>query len=157
MLFADYMAAIRRKLRKATGFDAAFWRTLAEAYLWVTTAWLGLRLVGYLRLKTALADARVGRVRPYDRSELGELAEAVDVAARNHLLSITCLPRSLALCRLARARGFPAEIQFGVARRGAGFRAHAWVEVDGHIVGDRQDVDIEFARLEGIVGDGTER
>ena len=42
-----------------------------------------------------------------------------------------CLPRSLALYRLARRRGFAARVHCGVRRNGGGLIGHAWLTVDG--------------------------
>jgi hypothetical protein len=42
-----------------------------------------------------------------------------------------CLPRSLALYRLARRRGVPARLHCGVRRNGRGLIGHAWLTVDG--------------------------
>lgn len=57
----------------------------------------------------------------------------VDAAAS--LLGVSCLPRSLVLWRLMRARG--AIVRLGVAQSAAqGFAAHAWVEIDGRALND---------------------
>jgi len=42
-----------------------------------------------------------------------------------------CLPRSLALFRLARRRGVAARLHCGVRRNGGGLIGHAWLTVDG--------------------------
>jgi hypothetical protein len=44
---------------------------------------------------------------------------------------LACLPRSLALYRLARLRGIEARLHCGVRRQGDGIIGHAWVTVDG--------------------------
>jgi len=42
-----------------------------------------------------------------------------------------CLVQSLALDRMLRRRGHPAEVRIGVKREGGGLAAHAWVEYEG--------------------------
>ena len=42
-----------------------------------------------------------------------------------------CLPRSLALYRLARRRGVAARLHCGVRRNGGGLIGHAWLTVEG--------------------------
>jgi hypothetical protein len=44
---------------------------------------------------------------------------------------LACLPRSLALYRLARLRGIDARLHCGVRRDADGIVGHAWVTVDG--------------------------
>lgn len=66
--------------------------------------------------------------------DLNELARVVHgMAAR---LRLSCLPRSLALCRLLRERGYPAEVKIGVRREAGRLRAHAWVELRGELLGE---------------------
>lgn len=66
----------------------------------------------------------------------------VDAAAS--LVGASCLPRSLVLWHLVRARG--AMIRLGVARSALqGFAAHAWVEIDGRTLNDRTDAIADYA------------
>jgi hypothetical protein len=46
-----------------------------------------------------------------------------------------CLPRSLVLFRLLRAQGEAAELVIGLPREASSSDAHAWVEIDGRVVG----------------------
>ncbi len=143
------VATVRRKALKASRLGIGGWFLLARSFWWVTVAFVGLRVVGYSRCVRALVRRLREPVRSYDADRLGELASSVDIASRNHVLTVTCLPRSMALLRLARAEGFPAEVRIGVDRpEESSIRAHAWVEVEGQVVGDRQDIGDEFARLE---------
>lgn len=70
----------------------------------------------------------------HEEEEGPELARWVEVAARHHLISTTCLVRSLCLYRMMSRRGCEARLRFGVRREDDADRplvAHAWVE-DGH-------------------------
>jgi hypothetical protein len=46
-----------------------------------------------------------------------------------------CLPRSLVLFRLLRAQGEAAELVIGLPSEASSSDAHAWVEIDGRVVG----------------------
>ena len=66
-----------------------------------------------------------------------QLAIASDRAARFGLLRPKCLVRSIALRNLLADRGIPGSIiRVGVRRKAGEFVAHAWVELDGRIIGD---------------------
>lgn len=62
---------------------------------------------------------------------------------------VTCLARSLALCALLERRGELPRLQLGVplAPLRAGFEAHAWVELDGVVLNDTNDVRGRYAGL----------
>lgn len=57
-----------------------------------------------------------------------------------------CLSRSLALWWMLRRRGVEATLQLGVALAGP-FAAHAWVEVEGLVLNDTQDVTIRYTPM----------
>lgn len=73
------------------------------------------------------------------------LAWLVSVAARSGAYRATCLRQSLALWWLLRRRGFPAALRIGVGRRAQELRAHAWVELRGHVVNDHPAVADDYA------------
>lgn len=145
------MAVLLRKLRRAAGLSRAEWVELIRAYAWVAAVHAGLRALGYARLRRLLdrgLPEATDVPTPPDASHLRRLATAVDIAARNCPADIRCLSRSLTLYRLVRQVGSPAELCIGVARSDAGaLEAHAWVEVEGRVLGDRPDVAQRFARL----------
>jgi len=63
------------------------------------------------------------------------ICRAVDLAAVWYCKEVLCLQRSATLACLLREYGFPAELVIGAQL--LPFKAHAWVEVDGHVVGDK--------------------
>lgn len=84
---------------------------------------------------------------------LERLAIAVHRASDYGLFVPTCLVRALALEDLARRQGTEAAlVRVGVRRGDAGFEAHAWLEVDGRVVGDTLDHVRSFAVLEDFSG-----
>lgn len=68
---------------------------------------------------------------------LAELVVAVDRASRYGAFRPTCLVRAVALERMiVRAGVGPAVVKIGIQRGGDVFLAHAWIELDGRVVGD---------------------
>lgn len=64
-----------------------------------------------------------------------EICDAVDITCVLYFKQVQCLQRSAVMVRLLRDNGIPAELIIGVQQWP--FRAHAWVEVAGQIVGDK--------------------
>jgi hypothetical protein len=52
----------------------------------------------------------------------------------------TCLRRSLTLWWLLRRRGIDGELRIGVRKVGDRLEAHAWVQYQGVVLNDREDV-----------------
>lgn len=78
-----------------------------------------------------------GHLNPAGEHALTRLVVAVDRAARYGLFRPTCLVRAVALERMiARARVGPAVVKVGVLRQREELLAHAWIELDGRVVGD---------------------
>ena len=82
----------------------------------------------------------------------------VQVAAFRTPFKISCLVRSTALWFLLRRQGIGSEIRIGVSQQEGTFKAHAWVESNGIVLNDRNDIHNQFAAFEQIIlPDGTER
>ncbi len=121
---------------------------------------LGVRLGGYRRTRRLLA-----RLAPAHR-EAGEedaariasdLAWAVAAAAHHAPYATACLPRSLTLWWLLRRQGVAGELRIGVARVDRELRAHAWVERDGVVLNDAQDIGERFAAFDALPDEETLR
>lgn len=67
------------------------------------------------------------------RRSPGEIAWAVEASARR-VPRATCLTQAVAGQYLLRRHGHASELRVGVARGESGFRAHAWIEIDGRIL-----------------------
>jgi hypothetical protein len=67
-----------------------------------------------------------------------QLCREIDGAAVYYPRQLHCLKRSAAMTWLLRSRGHPAEMIIGVSV--TPFLAHAWVELDGDIIGDDERV-----------------
>lgn len=71
---------------------------------------------------------------------------AVDRACVLYFKPVQCLQRSAATVCLLRQLGAPARLVVGV--RHLPFQAHAWVEVEGRVINDKQSVVETYAVLD---------
>ncbi len=66
---------------------------------------------------------------------IDEICKTVDLACIWYRKQVLCLQRSAATACLLKSYGFNAEMVIGA--QAMPFRAHAWVEIGGHIVNDK--------------------
>jgi len=64
-----------------------------------------------------------------------QICSAVDMACIWYWKEALCLQRSAATACLLKKLGIPAQLVIGAQRMP--FKAHAWVEVNGHVVNDK--------------------
>jgi hypothetical protein len=108
-----------------------------------------LRLAGYMRLRAFLESVRPAS-RPACRDaekEARQTALIVSTAARRGLYRASCLRASVLLWWLLRRGGITADICFGVRTNGQKLEAHAWVEMDGAILNDQEDIRRAYSPL----------
>lgn len=117
--------------------------TLREVRLLLEAQWLLVycqvlrrrRPVGQLLTLDTEVDPR-----PIERHEIVPIRSvtwALTRAARYGVFRPRCLVRSLALQRMLRRHGVDgAEIRIGVRFQDGEFGAHAWIELDGRVLGD---------------------
>lgn len=107
-----------------------------------------LRVRGYRHLRRQLVQ--MTPVTPTSSAEQAqaETLAAVDRAAVFYPRRAMCLQRSAVLTWLLRRRGIQAQLIIGC--RHTPFYAHAWVEVDGVIVNDREKVREEYHEMERV-------
>lgn len=74
-------------------------------------------------------------------------ARAVSMAARYGVFRPLCLTRSMALQSMLKRRGLDAAVRVGARRKDGRLEAHAWVELDGNILGDTPEHVAGFAPL----------
>ena len=76
------------------------------------------------------------------------IARAVGRASRYGVFRPKCLVRAIALQRLLEQEGITgSSVRIGVRLEKGEFTAHAWVELDGHILGDRRDHTSRYSQL----------
>ena len=78
-------------------------------------------------------------------AELPALCEVVHTAAVWYPKQTLCLQKASVTTSLLRQHGFQADMKIGVRKQP--FHAHAWVEVDGQVVGDHQNVRKYFREI----------
>jgi hypothetical protein len=110
--------------------DSTEQRLTAAAAIVLGASVVRVRLLGVKRT-LAWANAPLGRA---GDDAVDAVARAVARAAR-YCPGASCLPRSMALTRMLRKKGVPANVRIGVVTDPA-FAAHAWVEVTARPVGE---------------------
>jgi Transglutaminase-like superfamily len=83
--------------------------------------------------------------RQIEPSDLPALCEAVHRAAVWYPKQTLCLQKASVTTGLLRQHGFHADMKIGIRKQP--FHAHAWVEVDGQVVGDHQNVRNYFREI----------
>ena len=127
--------------RKFLVLDGAQRRVFLVSLVLLPCTFALLRLRGY-----AAAQRFVAYFPAFCCVDLSPAVAARMVDAAGSLCRASCLPRSLVLWGLLRARG--AVIRLGVAPVPAkGIAAHAWVELDGRPINDAPDVTERYAVL----------
>lgn len=140
-----------------------FWRlspedrlALLQATILLPLTVAGLRLFGLRQWQSFLGRwGGSSRATPPAAGELLERAQSfsrmVAAASREGLVKGNCLSRSLLLWWLLRREGAEARLRIGVRPTPAGVEAHAWVELDGVVLNDTQDVHQQFPPFEGEI------
>jgi len=120
----------------------------AEA--WFTLAWIDLviRLLPYRYWRHWLQPAEPSPQRGPSIS-LMPLVQAVDRAARHHLVPMNCLRRTLALQRMLVRRRIAATLHLGVRKGEGRLEAHAWLSCGGRVLNDTPDVRERYTELTG--------
>lgn len=76
------------------------------------------------------------------------IARAVSRAATYGVFRPKCLVRAITLQRLLERAGIPgSSVRIGVRLENGEFTAHAWVELQGRVLGDRRDHTSRYSRL----------
>jgi hypothetical protein len=123
---------------------------LFQAFLMLPLVALGLRGFGLRQVHAILANCQPRDQNP--RLDSGTsllpraraIARLVQVAARYGLGRPKCLAQSLTLWWLLRRQKIAGELRIGVKPTGDRVEAHAWVEFQGIILNDSQDVHLRF-------------
>lgn len=74
----------------------------------------------------------------------------VQLAARYCQPWANCLKKSLVLWGLLRRQGIESELRIGVQKEEENFAAHAWVEYEGFVLNDRQNVRDRFSMFDSV-------
>jgi Transglutaminase-like superfamily len=131
-------------------------RVVLRAAIMLSLTAAALRVLGFPRWKSTLERfLRNVSAAPGDSvsrlSLAREIAPLAEKAERRGPLRPNCLERSLVLWFLLRRRGLPAELRIGARKQDARFEAHAWVELEGHVLNDSDSVHKHYARFDGPI------
>jgi hypothetical protein len=87
-------------------------------------------------------DWRIARA-PSDQDTINRVCKAVNYACIWYPKQALCLQRSFVTTYLLRKNGVPAHMVLGAQK--LPFKAHAWVETDGHAINERSNVQATYA------------
>jgi hypothetical protein len=141
-----------RRLRRLVALGRDDRRVLLSAYLWLAKVDLALRLNRFRALAERAPRRPTRAVAEEDLRQAVRYARLIALAARHHAVPAHCLHRALVLhCWLLDA-GLASQLRIGVRKEGADLKAHAWVELGGHVVNDRAAAVAVFTPLVGAQG-----
>lgn len=141
-----------RTLRKLVEISPSEWLLLTQLLLCslgarVALRWIELpRLVGLIIRGT---ESRWLRHLPWhlDRHEVTRLTTLADLAARVIHGQGRCLTRSLLLFWLLNARQESSALFIGINKEGTSLHGHAWIETQGRVLEDSQEIAGRFAPM----------
>ncbi|MDH7569867.1 MAG: lasso peptide biosynthesis B2 protein, partial [Armatimonadota bacterium] len=129
------------------------WRerwVLIEAWWLLFVVELALRTLPYGWVDRAFS-CRSAHVSPGEGAEVRAAVESllrlVRQAARHHPCRPLCLRQALVARFLLGRRGIPVTVRMGVRKESGTLAAHAWVEYEGHPVGEPQETYQRFTPL----------
>ena len=137
------MAGRLTKLRRLSRAER---RLLFRAWIYLLAIRGALAILPFPRVRSIAAAGREAD-RPPDPRTVARTKRLVDIAAVRHVVSMTCLPRSLTLQRLLAEQGIAAELRIGVNKEGDTLSAHAWLESAGEPLGEPEDISDRYATL----------
>ena len=112
---------------------------------------VGLQLLGlkkYQRLLVKASRANSSETSSDMAQQMDEarrVARIVGIASRQGVYHANCLQQSLVLWWLLKRRSIPSQIRFGARKKETQLTAHAWVECDGLVLNEADDVGHRFA------------
>jgi hypothetical protein len=114
---------------------------------------LALRFIGFNRWHSFLSRSRVEgkhkEAQPANSIEQARaVARMVRLASKHGFYRANCLQCSITLWWLLRRRGVESDIQIGVRKDIEGFQAHAWIEYQGIVLNDVEDIFSSFVRFD---------
>lgn len=127
---------------------------LLQAFVLMPLMIPGLRMFGFQRMQQLLRygmSSDIGFDRKKSNSEEKVLIECqkitriVNIAANHNPVFSTCLHRSLVLWLLLGREGITSDLRLGAKKTDGQFDAHAWVEYQGIVLNDTQDVQQRYA------------
>ena len=139
-------------------------RRLIQAWVLLPLISFGLRLFGLRRLQRLLRHGMSREVASDQGgandgnnvlTECQNIAKMTNIAVGHSLFVATCLHRSLVLWWLLGREGFASDLHLGARKAKGQFEAHAWVEYQGTVLNDTEDVHERFATFDAPVTEAS--
>lgn len=118
-------------------------RAFADLVLYDILVVLG----GFPRIRSLVKKTRA-KNKPTNNETIKRICNAVDIASCFYLKQVRCMHRSFVAVRLLRKAGVKADLV--IASRPVPFVSHAWVEVNEHVVNDKQGYKRRLTEMERI-------
>ena len=145
--------------RRFAALPAEERRLVREAAARLAAAWIGLRVMGFQRMRARAESLRGGKHGGDGSAELAVarmVTRAEESAARHLFFRPNCLVQSLALLRMLRRRGIDAELRLGARNRTGKFEAHAWVTLGSVALNDATETGAAFVPFEATGAAGPD-
>lgn len=130
--------ASTQKIRTWNKFSNTERWLVSQAFVLLPFVNLHLKLLGFKRTY-ALLRFWLPKTAPCCPSLIHKTVQSASIAAKYHPWA-TCLRKSLVLWFLLRRQQIAVEFKIGTRFEREEFQAHAWVEHQGTVVGDRQGI-----------------
>ena len=124
---------------------------LLQAFLLLPLVALLLQTWGMRRTQSILAWLSYHLISETSEAKFSQITKTtriVQIAVRHSPYWTNCLRKSLVLWFLLRRQGIDSELRIGVRREQDKFEAHAWIEYEGRVLNDNQNVRQQFAMFE---------
>lgn len=148
----DSLKLAVRKLRSFWGLDRSSRWLLLQALLFFPLVILSLKFRGLKRTQSDLVRLLPpGKILLQDSDRTSKIIQTismVQLAAKYFQPWVKCVQKSLLLWGLLRHQGINSELRIGVKRDAETFEAHAWVEYEGFVLNDTQNVRDRFAMFD---------
>ncbi len=124
-------------------------RTFMLALVMVPAMHVIVRVIGFNQLQQRIANTAppAGHASGDTARSLRTCVVSINRVKRFSILRGNCLSQSFALIWLLRRRGIDPTLRLGARLTESKFDAHAWVEYDGRVLNDTQDVHTRFTPL----------
>jgi hypothetical protein len=151
------LADSRGKWWQLRQLSAAQWRALMGFPFIMCLTWFRLHTTGYrAALSRTIPKNNSQQPREEQLKRARHLAYALAVAVKYGPWRPQCLLRSLCLGWFLARQGIPSDLRMGVPLGNSvirdstklDFSAHAWVEFDGVVLNDKQDIASQFSAFE---------
>ena len=137
--------SLKHKAQIARQLTLSNWFSLFEAWWVLLFFYLALRWKSYERLSKNDLFTRDELSNSASQLEFAQqLGRLVTLASRLYLLPMTCLVRALTLHWMLARRGLSVQLRIGANKSLDGLHAHAWVEIQGEVIGESEDVSERF-------------